>query len=146
MVKALARVRHRPADRDFSFYRPLDCAVCGFAWTERLCVGQRVARDDGVLSTGCLDHRPLPGLAAFHGALQSFSGLATSNDSDGDAHYIPYRANTPDSPRSYFLEHMPEVHKVFFEFKEFTALFPLPLSVAASFILWRYGRQILERD
>ena len=35
---------------------------------------------------------------------------------------------------------------VFFEFKEFTALFTLPLSVAATFILWRYGRQILERN
>jgi len=41
---------------------------------------------------------------------------------------------------------VPEVHKVFFEFKEFTALFTLPLSVAAAFILWRYGRQILERN
>jgi cytochrome bd-type quinol oxidase subunit 1 len=60
--------------------------------------------------------------------------------------YIPYRAKTPDSPRSYFLEHMPEVHSVFFEFKEFTALFTLPLSVAAAFILWRYGRHILERN
>lgn len=48
--------------------------------------------------------------------------------------YMAYRANTPDSPRSYFLANMPEVHKIFFEFKEFTALFTLPLSVAAAFI------------
>lgn len=60
--------------------------------------------------------------------------------------YIAYRAKVPDSPRSYFLATMPEVHKIFFEFKEFTALFTLPLSVAAAFILWRYGKQILERD
>lgn len=59
--------------------------------------------------------------------------------------YIPYRAKTPDAPRSYFLANMPEVHQIFFEFKEFAALFTLPLSVAAAFILWRYGRQILER-
>ncbi|MBI2191376.1 MAG: hypothetical protein HYU36_05275 [Planctomycetes bacterium] len=57
--------------------------------------------------------------------------------------YIPYRAKIPDSPRSYFLTNMPEVHQVFFEFKEFTALFTLPLATAAAFILWRYGRQIL---
>jgi len=60
--------------------------------------------------------------------------------------YIAYRANTADSPRSYFLEKMPDVHKIFFEFKEYVALFTLPLSVAAAFIVWRYGRQILERD
>ncbi len=59
--------------------------------------------------------------------------------------YIYYRAKTPDSPRSYFLATMPEVHRVFFEFKEFAALFTLPLTVAAAFILWRYGAQVLER-
>ena len=60
--------------------------------------------------------------------------------------YIGYRATTPESPRSYFLARMPEVHAVFFEFKEYTALFTLPLSVAAAFTVWRYGRQVLERD
>jgi hypothetical protein len=59
--------------------------------------------------------------------------------------YIYYRAKTPDSPRSYFLATMPEVHAIFFEFKEFAALFTLPLTVAAAFILWRYGAQVLER-
>lgn len=59
--------------------------------------------------------------------------------------YIPYRAKTPDSPRSYFLANMPEVHKIFFEYKEFIALFTLPLSVAAAFILWRYGENVLDR-
>ncbi|MCL6556111.1 MAG: hypothetical protein K6T56_07095 [Burkholderiales bacterium] len=59
--------------------------------------------------------------------------------------YIYYRANTPGSPRSYFLTTMPEVHRIFFEFKEFAALFTLPLTVAAAFILWHYGRQVVER-
>jgi cytochrome bd-type quinol oxidase subunit 1 len=59
--------------------------------------------------------------------------------------YIPYRAKSPDSPKAYFLKEMPEVHKIFFEFKEYTALFTLPLCVAAAFICWRYGPQILER-
>lgn len=59
--------------------------------------------------------------------------------------YIPYRAKVPDSPRSFFLANAPEIHKIFFEFKEFAALFTLPLAVAATYILWRYGRQILDR-
>lgn len=59
--------------------------------------------------------------------------------------YIYYRAPVPDSPRSYFVKNMPEVHRIFFEFKEFGALFTLPLAVCAAFILWRYGAQTLER-
>ncbi len=59
--------------------------------------------------------------------------------------YIYYRAKTPDSPRSYFLANMPEVHRIFFEFKEFSALFTLPLTVCAAFLLWRYGIQVIER-
>lgn len=57
--------------------------------------------------------------------------------------YIPYRA--PGGPRSYFLEHAPEIHKVFFEFKEFAALFTLPFAVAASFILVRYAGVAFRR-
>ncbi len=59
--------------------------------------------------------------------------------------YIFYRAPIPDSPRSYFVKNIPAVHGVFFEFKEFGALFTLPLAVCAAFILWRYGLQVLER-
>jgi hypothetical protein len=59
--------------------------------------------------------------------------------------YIFYRVKTPDSPRSYFLKTMPDIHQIFFEFKEFSALFTLPLMVCAAFILWRYGNQVLER-
>src|SRR5437773_10399044 len=59
--------------------------------------------------------------------------------------YIFYRAKDAGSPRSYFMANAPEVHKVFFEFKEFGALFTLPLTVVAAFILWRYGTQVMER-
>src|SRR5919106_1761162 len=59
--------------------------------------------------------------------------------------YIYYRAKDPDSPRSYFMATVPEVHKIFFEFKEFAALYTLPLTVCAAFILWRYGRQVMEQ-
>lgn len=59
--------------------------------------------------------------------------------------YIYYRAKDPQSPRSYFVATMPQVHGVFFEFKEFAALFTLPLTVCGAFLLWRYGGQVLER-
>jgi hypothetical protein len=59
--------------------------------------------------------------------------------------YIYYRAKTPDSPRSHFLATAPEIHRIFFEFKEFAALYTLPLTVAAAFILWKYGAQVMER-
>lgn len=54
--------------------------------------------------------------------------------------YIPYRA--PGGPRSYFIETVPEIHKIFFEFKEFTALFTLPLAVTAAYIVCRYGNRL----
>lgn len=54
--------------------------------------------------------------------------------------YIPYRAS--GGPRTYFLEASPEVHQIFFEFKEFTALFTLPLVVAAAYIICRYQQRL----
>lgn len=59
--------------------------------------------------------------------------------------YIYYRAPIPESPRSYFAKNVPEIHRIFFEFKEFGALFTLPLTVVAAFILWKYGSQVLGR-
>ncbi|MFQ5839071.1 MAG: hypothetical protein ACE5HJ_09885, partial [Thermoplasmata archaeon] len=43
--------------------------------------------------------------------------------------YIAYRS--PGGPREYFLETNPVVHQIFFEFKEFMALFTLPMGVVA---------------
>ncbi len=59
--------------------------------------------------------------------------------------YIYYRAPVPNSPRTYFVKNMKEIHSIFFEFKEFSALFTLPLTVAAAFILWKYGAQVMGR-
>lgn len=56
--------------------------------------------------------------------------------------YIPYRAG--GGPRSYFLEKAPEIHKIFFEFKEFTALFTLPLAVTAAYLICRYGDRLKQ--
>jgi hypothetical protein len=59
--------------------------------------------------------------------------------------YIYYRAKAPDSPRSHFLATAPEIHRIFFEFKEFAALYTLPLTVVAAFLLWKYGPQVMGR-
>lgn len=58
--------------------------------------------------------------------------------------YIPYRA--AGGPRYHFLEKAPEIHKIFFEFKEFTALFTLPLAVAAAYVICRYGGRLKEDE
>lgn len=55
--------------------------------------------------------------------------------------YIAYRA--PGGPRSFFIDNLPEIHGIFFEFKEFIALFTFPMFLLASFILWRYGESII---
>ncbi|MBI3320898.1 MAG: hypothetical protein HYZ91_01370 [Candidatus Omnitrophica bacterium] len=57
--------------------------------------------------------------------------------------YIPYRAST--GPRSYFLQLAPALHQVFFEFKEFAALFTFPLAVVAAYLLVRYGAEVYRR-
>ncbi len=57
--------------------------------------------------------------------------------------YIPYRA--PGGPRELFLQSSPMVHSIFFEFKEYIALFALPLAVAAAFILLYYKTDVLHR-
>ena len=57
--------------------------------------------------------------------------------------YIPYRS--PAGPRNYFLQIAPDVHKVFFEFKEFAALFTFPLAATAAYLLVRYGGDLYRR-
>ena len=42
------------------------------------------------------------------------------------------------------MENNPEIHEVFFEFKEFIALFPIPLAVATTYVIWRYGDELIE--
>jgi len=57
--------------------------------------------------------------------------------------YIYYRAT--GGPRSYFLEANAPIHEIFFEFKEFIALFTLPVSVASAYILWHEGDALRDR-
>lgn len=56
--------------------------------------------------------------------------------------YIPYRA--PGGPRTDFLATVPEVHEIFFEFKEFAALFTLPLTIAVAYIICLYSFQFTK--
>ena len=71
------------------------------------------------------------------------AALALLTIMSGNWLYIPYRA--PEGPRNHFLQVAPEVHKVFFEFKEFAALFTFPLAVVAAYLLVRYGAELHER-
>jgi hypothetical protein len=57
--------------------------------------------------------------------------------------YIPYRAT--GGPREYFLSNAPMIHKIYFEFKEYIALFALPAAVGAAFILLYYKADVLRR-
>lgn len=81
-----------------------------------------------------VDLRILAGLSAFFSLVTILFGNWI---------YIYYRAT--EGPRTYFLENSPEVHQVFFEFKEFIALFTLPLASAAAFVLWRERDSILAQ-
>lgn len=89
------------------------------------------------LMTGTIPHHaPL----VFGGGLNAL--LAAMTIVFGNRIYIFYRA--PEGPRTYFLEQMPAIHQIFFEFKEFAALFTLPLAVAAAAIFWVYRGQVLR--
>lgn len=74
-------------------------------------------------------------------ALNAFFSLITVLF--GNWIYIYYRET--GGPRTYFLENNAVIHEIFFEFKEFIALFTLPLSVASAYVLLREREKILER-
>jgi hypothetical protein len=92
------------------------------------------------------------GYRLFTGKIKAFSDLkilsvvstfiAAATIMFGNWIYIAYRA--PGGPRAFFMQNNPEIHGVFFEFKEFIALFPLPLAVAATYVIWRYGDRLVE--
>lgn len=112
-------------------------ALHGVASIVYLIVGTVCAYMAYLLYAGRLEaYRDLRILAG----LQAFFSLVTILF--GNWIYIYYRVT--GGPRSYFLETRPEIHQIFFEFKEFVALFTLPLSVAAAFILWTRGDDLKQ--
>ncbi len=85
--------------------------------------------------------RPLAEVSIVTNAIAAFSLFTIMF---GNWLYVGYRAKEANSPKSVFLATMPDIHNVFFDFKEHTALFCLPLALAAAFILWRYRQQALD--
>jgi len=91
------------------------------------------------------------GWRLFTGKIKAFTDLkilsiistliAVATVTFGNWIYIAYRA--PGGPRAFFMQANPAVHNVFFEFKEFIALFPIPLAVAATYVIWAYGEQLI---
>ncbi|WP_293112723.1 hypothetical protein [Moorena sp. SIO4G3] len=62
----------------------------------------------------------------------------------GNWAYMRYRAPLGGA-RAWIRENTPLVHYLFMEYHEFTVLFTLPLGVACTWVLWKYGDSILEK-
>jgi hypothetical protein len=64
----------------------------------------------------------------------------------GNLGYMRYRATLENGgARAWLKENSPLVQYVLMEYHEFTVLFTLPLAVACTWVLWRYGDSILEK-
>lgn len=70
--------------------------------------------------------------------LLNFLGAAS-----GNWMYMRYRGE--GGAKDWILAHTPTFHNVMMEFKEFISLFPFPLMLAVSFILFYYGDAIVEQ-
>ncbi|WP_115994874.1 hypothetical protein [Cohnella lupini] len=55
--------------------------------------------------------------------------------------YIAYRA--PDGPQEWLMYYNPPLHSIMMEFKEFVALYPLPLGIGAAFLLRRFRHNLV---
>lgn len=76
----------------------------------------------------------------FWSTCLSFLAIASGNWA-----YMRYRA--PDGgARAWLRENTPLVHYLFMEYHEFTVLFTLPLGAACTWVLWKYGDSILEKQ
>ena len=79
---------------------------------------------------------------SFWATMSTALGIAT-----GNLAYMRYRAGIDyGGARAWFKEHSPLVQYVFMEYHEFSVLFTLPLGVACTWILWRYGDDILDKS
>jgi hypothetical protein len=72
------------------------------------------------------------------------SGLAIAT---GNLAYMRYRASLDNGgARAWLKENSPLAQYVLMEYHEFTVLFTLPLGVACTWVLWKYGDSILEKQ
>ncbi|GAB4279243.1 MAG: hypothetical protein Fur0025_06340 [Oscillatoriaceae cyanobacterium] len=76
----------------------------------------------------------------FWASCLSFLAIASGNWA-----YMRYRA-PEGGARAWFLENTPLVHSLFAQYHEFTDLFTLPLGIACTWILWKYGDSILDKQ
>lgn len=71
------------------------------------------------------------------------SGLAIAT---GNLAYMRYRASLDNGgARAWLKENSPLTQYVLMEYHEFTVLFTLPLGVACTWVLWKYGDSILAK-
>ncbi|MEJ1935680.1 hypothetical protein WDZ92_36270, partial [Nostoc sp. NIES-2111] len=78
----------------------------------------------------------------FWSSLITFLGIAT-----GNLAYMRYRAGMEfGGARAWLKENSPLGQYVLMEYHEFSVLFTLPLGVACTWILWKYGDSILEKQ
>jgi hypothetical protein len=61
----------------------------------------------------------------------------------GNWMYMRYRGE--GGAKDWILAHTPTFHNVMMEFKEFISLFPFPLMLAVTFMLFYYGDAIAEQ-
>lgn len=99
-----------------------------------------------------LTHRAIPLIKGMQVKLDSLRRwllaatlLNLAGAISGNWIYMRYRGQ--DGPRDWILEHVPAFHNVLMEFKEFVSLFPFPLMLSATAMLYYYGLpQPLRRD
>lgn len=78
----------------------------------------------------------------FWSSVISFLGIAT-----GNLAYMRYRAGIEfGGARAWLKENSPLGQYVLMEYHEFSVLFTLPLGVACTWILWKYGDSIIEKQ
>jgi hypothetical protein len=79
---------------------------------------------------------------AFWSSFLSFLGIAT-----GNLAYMRYRAGMEfGGARAWLKENSPLGQYVLMEYHEFSVLFTLPLAVGCTWVLWKYGDSILEKQ
>lgn len=79
---------------------------------------------------------------AFWSSIICFLGIAS-----GNLAYMRYRADMQfGGARAWLKENSPLGQYVLMEYHEFSVLFTLPLCVACTWILWKYGDSILEKQ
>ncbi|WP_019499700.1 hypothetical protein [Pseudanabaena sp. PCC 6802] len=79
---------------------------------------------------------------SFWSSVLSFLAIAT-----GNLAYMRYRASLDNGgARAWLKENSPLTQYVLMEYHEFTVLFTLPLGIACTWVLWKYGDAILDKQ